>query len=235
MQGMGGGMGGMGMMGGMGGMGMMGGMGGMGGFFNVAPGKVGKIRVPTVCLEHGKDEPSPRADYRIVPIEAFTQKPEVIESCKALGYTQGSPEQIKEIQMAAQAATWHYTDGLSWEQLASKVGAEHIHGPSDPYFSPLQLRQGLQFAHEISRRVRANPAYQDDRAFRLTTLSWRRINVHSQISRAQSDQWVNRIKVRHDNLARFSWIYTFSGIRIYDLDDGGFQELHGESTIVIKS
>ena len=121
------------------------------------PGKVGKIRVTTVCLEHGKDEPSPRVSYRIVPIESFTQKPEVIEICKALGYAQGSREQVKEIQMAAQATAWHYTNGLSWEELASKVGTQHVHGPSEPYFTPLQLRQGLQFAQEIVRRVRGTP------------------------------------------------------------------------------
>ena len=64
MQGMGGGMGGMGgggMMGGMGG----GGMGMGGGMFNVAPEKVGKFKVPTVCLEHGKHDPTPRVTYEI--------------------------------------------------------------------------------------------------------------------------------------------------------------------------
>ncbi len=41
----------------------------MGGFFNVKPGKVGKLRVPTVCLEHGKPDPNPRMAYKLVPIE----------------------------------------------------------------------------------------------------------------------------------------------------------------------
>ncbi|MCS5605812.1 MAG: hypothetical protein NZ936_09510, partial [Alphaproteobacteria bacterium] len=74
-QGMGGGGGGMGMggggmgMGGGGGMGMGG--GGMGGFQNIEPGRVRKLRVATVCLEHGKKEPNPRVKYDIIPIENF--------------------------------------------------------------------------------------------------------------------------------------------------------------------
>ena len=31
-------------------------------------------------------------------------------------------------QKSAQAATWHYTDKLSWDFLASKVGYESIGG-----------------------------------------------------------------------------------------------------------
>ena len=58
----GGGMGGQGMGGGMmgGGGGMMGGGGGMmggGGMFNVAPEKVAKVKLVTVCLDHGKKDP----------------------------------------------------------------------------------------------------------------------------------------------------------------------------------
>ena len=49
-QGVGGGMGG-------GGMGMGGGGMGMGGMMNIAPEKVGQLKVPTVCLDHGKGEP----------------------------------------------------------------------------------------------------------------------------------------------------------------------------------
>ena len=50
--------------------GMMGGMGG--GFFDVAPDRVGKIKVITVCLEHGKDDPNPRVPYELRPVDAFT-------------------------------------------------------------------------------------------------------------------------------------------------------------------
>jgi hypothetical protein len=151
MGGMGGGMGGMG--GGMGGMGGMG-MGGMGGFFNVKPGKVGKLRVPTVCLEHGKTEPNPRMAYKLVPIETLTTKPEVIELCKMLGTG-------KLPQSAAQAAAWHFSDNMTWEQLAQKVGVDHLIGPSEPYFTGQEIQAAMQIAAESMRRAQENPTYKE--------------------------------------------------------------------------
>jgi hypothetical protein len=148
MGGMGGGMGGMG--GGMGGMGM----GGMGGFFNVKPGKTGRIKVATVCLEHGKAEPNPRIAYKLVPLETVTTKPEVIEVCKLLATG-------KVPQSAAQAAAWHFTDNLTWDQLAAKLGVDHLIGPDEPYFSQVDILAATRIAAEALRRVQENPAYRD--------------------------------------------------------------------------
>ncbi len=135
-----------------GGMGGMGGM--MGGMFNVDAGKTRKLKLPTVCLEHGKPDPNPRMQYKLVPIESLTRKGEVIEICKMLGTNRLE-------QSAAQAAAWHFSDNLSWEELANKVGVTHIHGPSEPFFNADQLRIGLQIASEAVRRARENPAYND--------------------------------------------------------------------------
>ncbi len=135
-QGFGGGMG----MGGMGGMGGgMGGMGGMGGgFFSIPPEKVGKLKVTTVCLEHGKDEPRPAMKYQIKPIETFTDKTEVHELCRMLGTGRIS-------QRAAQAAAWHLNCTMSWQQLAAKQ-LKFANGASQPYFSPQEIRAGMQIA-----------------------------------------------------------------------------------------
>ena len=138
---MGGGMGGGGMGGGMGGGGMGGGM------FNLAPEKVRKLRITTVCLEHGKKEPNPRTKYLIVPIEMFAQKPEVVELGKMLSTG-------KIDQSAAQAAVWHYTDGLSWNQLANKVGIQHLNGTQEPYFQVHELRLAVQLSAVAQWRVR---------------------------------------------------------------------------------
>ena len=43
---------------------------GMGGMFNVAPDKVQKLKITTVCLDHGKTEPNPRVPFKPVPIES---------------------------------------------------------------------------------------------------------------------------------------------------------------------
>jgi len=148
-RGMGGGMGGGGG-GGMGGGGMGGGGGqgggGGGGFFNLEPNKMRRIKVMTVCLEHGKKEPSPRMEYDIVPIEWMTNKPEVIEICKMIGSGQLD-------QAAAQAATWHYTDNMSWQELAQKVGRIHLNGATEPYFLRQQMIWGFRVATVAQQRA----------------------------------------------------------------------------------
>jgi hypothetical protein len=145
-QGMGGGgMGGGGMgMGGGGGMGMGG--GGMGGFQNIEPGRVRKVKVTTVCLEHGKKEPNPRVKYDIVPIENFTRNAQVIELCRMLGSG-------KLDQMSAQAAAWHLTDNLSWQQLVQKIGATHLNGTSERYFHPNQVAMGMRYVQIAQQRA----------------------------------------------------------------------------------
>ena len=134
-QGFGGGMGGMGGMGG----GMMG-----GGFMNVAPEKVSKFKVTTVCLEHGKSEPRAAIPYKIVPIEQFTQKKEVHELCKMLGYG-------KMPQRVAQVAAWALNNDMSWQALAAKR-IEHANGTWQPYFHPMEIRAAMQ----VARRHRQN-------------------------------------------------------------------------------
>ena len=133
---------------------MLGQMGGMGGFQNIEPGKVRKFKVMTVCLEHGKKEPNPRVKYDIVPIEAFTKKAEVIELCRMLGTGQMN-------QDAAQAATWHFTDGLSWPELVNKIGARHLNGRVDRYFHPNQVRLGMTYAKVASHRAKLRPSQVD--------------------------------------------------------------------------
>jgi hypothetical protein len=143
-QGFGGGMmGGMGM--GMGGMGM-GGMGG--GFFNVAPDKVAKVKLVTVCLDHGKEDPNPHIEYKLVPIESYAKDPAVTEVIKLM--LAGKID-----QHSAQAAAWHLQNGLSWQELATKIGAKHLNGTVDPYFTPIHLKRALAATNEAERRAAA--------------------------------------------------------------------------------
>ncbi|HWB13636.1 MAG TPA: hypothetical protein VG826_30705 [Pirellulales bacterium] len=142
--GMGGmGMGGMGAGGG-GGQGMGGGGGGGnmggGGMFNVPAEKEGNLKVPCVCLEHGKAEPRPQMTYTIKPIQSFTTKPGVAQMLKELGHHRID-------QRSAQAAAWHLNNGMTWEQLASET-IERADGSSYPYFAPQELQAGMQIAEE---------------------------------------------------------------------------------------
>ena len=132
----GGGGGNQGMGGGMGGMGGMGG-GGMG-MFNVAPEKVGKFKVPIVCLEHGKKDPKPNVPYKIQPLASFADKPEVYQVCRLLGLGKIS-------QRAAQVSAWHFNCNMSFAELAAKR-LRFANGASQPYFSPQELQAGLNLS-----------------------------------------------------------------------------------------
>jgi hypothetical protein len=147
MQGFGGGMmgGGMGgMMGGMGGRGMGGGMGG--GFFNVPAEKVGKLKVVGVCLEHGKKDPNPRVVYQVKPIETLAKDPQLVEVVKMI-----ARGEIR--QHAGQAVAWHVANGLSWQELAAKVGAKHLNGSTEPYFTREELELAFRAEREAARRA----------------------------------------------------------------------------------
>ena len=139
-QSMGGGMGGGGM--GMGGGGMGGGM------FNIAPEQEGRFKVATVCLEHGKKEPRANIPYEIKPIETFTAKPGVKELLTAFGNQKIS-------QRAAQAAAWHLSNDMSWEQLAAKK-IEHLNGTSEFWFSREEIQAGMQLARSAMVEAEAN-------------------------------------------------------------------------------
>jgi hypothetical protein len=119
----------------MGGMG--GGMGGMGGgFWNIAADKVGKFQLVTVCLDHGLKDPNPRVPYELVPIESYAKDPAVAEVLKLM--VKGKLD-----QHSAQAACWHLQNGMSWEELATKIGAKHLNGTVEAYFTPAHLERAL--------------------------------------------------------------------------------------------
>ena len=121
--------------GGMGGMqgGGMGGMqGGGGGAFSIPAEKTRVLRVVTVCLEHGKPEPSSRYPYKLTALESFSNDPKLAVVMESLSRGELS-------QKVAQAAAWHIANGLSWQQLAAKM-IDHAGGdPDEAYFTPEQL------------------------------------------------------------------------------------------------
>jgi hypothetical protein len=131
--------------GGMGGMG--GGFGGGGFAMNVAPEKVVKVKVPCMCLEHGKPDPTPRVAYELVPISVVAPKPEIAQICAMLGRGEIS-------QNLAQACAWHLMDGLSWEQLAALPKVKHLNGTSEPWFTIDELRAANRVVVEAGIRAK---------------------------------------------------------------------------------
>ncbi len=116
--------------------GLGGGGGGGGGFFNIAPEKVGQLKVATVCLEHGKKEPHAAVPYEIKPLEEVSQKPEVQELCRMLGAG-------KIPQRVAQVAAWHLNNDMSWDQLANKQ-LRFANGSTAPYFSRQEIQGAIR-------------------------------------------------------------------------------------------
>lgn len=122
--------------GGFGGGGQQGGLGGGGGggigVFSVPPERTAQIPLTSVCLNHGKGEPKPTMTYRLVKLETYTKDPILQELLTMVGTGQYDSR-------SAQAATWHLTDKMSWEELAAKK-IRHVGGtPDEPYFTYEQL------------------------------------------------------------------------------------------------
>lgn len=142
-QSIGGGMGGRGGMGG--GMGGRGGRGG-GGLFSIEPNKTHKESVRTVCLEHGKKDPSPSVDYTIVPIDRYTDNKTTQVLCSMLGDAEVD-------QNALQAAVWNTENGLSFDELAAKTKQEGANNPVTSYFKSNELSIGSALLEKAQERA----------------------------------------------------------------------------------
>lgn len=95
-------------------------------------GRTRTVRVTTVCLEHGRAEPSPRRAYKLVALGTFSGDPRLSLLMESLGRGELS-------QRVAQAAAWHVSSGLSWERLAAEK-IDHAGGdPDEPFFSAPEL------------------------------------------------------------------------------------------------
>ncbi|QDU30509.1 hypothetical protein ETAA8_56540 [Anatilimnocola aggregata] len=84
------------------------------GIFNIPAGRAIKIKADCVCLEYGKPEPDARMKYELKPLAEVCDKPELATMLRSLG-----DEQID--QRVAQAAAWHLTNELGWDELAGLV------------------------------------------------------------------------------------------------------------------
>jgi hypothetical protein len=135
-----------------GGLGVGGGLGG--GFFNVPPEATRRVKVNTLCLDHGKPDPTPRIPYEIRPINTYVDRPEVVEVVKA--FARG-----ELAHGAAQAATWHLNNDVSWQELATKTrGMRHPVTQRRPsWFSPLEIKLAMSIAEEARHVARSSDEY----------------------------------------------------------------------------
>ena len=131
----GGGLGGGGLGGGGGGFGGAG--GGGGGLFRVEPDRPRKMTVATVCLNHGKADPNPRMKYKLVRLAEVNDSPVVEGIC--LGLATG-----KVSQKVAQAAAWHFANGLTWDELLHKPRVVSEYTGIELFFSRLEVQAAMR-------------------------------------------------------------------------------------------
>jgi hypothetical protein len=151
--GFGGGQGGGGFGGGRGGGGGGFGGGGGGGVFNIPPGRSGRLQVKTVCLEEGKPDPRARIDYVVQPLENLNSDGKIAEMCRML-----ASDEIA--QPVAQAAAWHVTDNLSWDELLVKNRIERMDRSFVRYFHPEHVRIAQMVVNVAAERAEARAKFE---------------------------------------------------------------------------
>ncbi|MDG1894846.1 MAG: hypothetical protein P8J37_08055 [Fuerstiella sp.] len=114
--------------------------GGGPGFFSIPPEATVAVSYVSACLNHGKPDPSPRANYKLMKVDEYTKDP-VLQELIALVGT-GTLD-----HKAAQAAVWNRTDHMTWQELAAKFSYSVI--GKVRYFQSSELK----LAKEVSSRA----------------------------------------------------------------------------------
>lgn len=135
-----------------GGIGGGGGLGGGqqgGGFFSIPPERTVRVPFTSVCLNHGKPDPSPRLEYKLVSVEEYGNDEVLSELIRMVGSGQID-------QHSAQAAVWNRTDNMGWQELADKSTRGIL--SVEYYFSPQNIREGQMIMAAAADRVRERAA-----------------------------------------------------------------------------
>lgn len=104
------------------------------GLFTVPPQKTAEVSLRTVCLEHGRPDPTARMKYQVMPVEEYTSSGPLQ---KLIGRISDREVDLQ----AAQAAAWHLANGMNWTQLEQKQIVRIGGLPAERYFHPRQLQQ----------------------------------------------------------------------------------------------
>jgi hypothetical protein len=122
------------------------------GFFSIPPEKTVQVSLATVCLDHGKPDPSVRMTYELRRVEDHTDDLVLRELLR--GY---DPQ--RDQRMVLQAAAWNRANEMSWKELAAKTIRR---GPLRfPLFSRNQLKQAEELVEEADETVASSAAQSD--------------------------------------------------------------------------
>ncbi|VAX39734.1 hypothetical protein MNBD_PLANCTO02-1048 [hydrothermal vent metagenome] len=125
-------------------------------FFSIPAGKIVSIPFRSVCLEHGKKEPTRKTKLTLIPTKQFTKNKNLQELLTFVGNNRPN-------QKAIQAATWHLANNMSWQQLDEKsIQRLGGFGPQ-AYFTRAELddaRKVITLATEqVKTRVKNRKTY----------------------------------------------------------------------------
>tara|TARA_R110002095_G_scaffold102921_1_gene90235 strand:+ start:1409 stop:2269 length:861 start_codon:yes stop_codon:yes gene_type:complete len=101
------------------------------GLFTIPAEKTVRLRLQSVCLEHGKPSPSSLKTYELRPIESQVQ-----DKALVLLLTKFDPRYDDWEMM--QAIAWHLSSHMEWQELANEK-KDRVIGGGVPLFSTAQL------------------------------------------------------------------------------------------------
>lgn len=116
------------------------------GFFSIPPERTIKVSYTSACLEHGKADPTPRANYKLVKTADYTQD-RTLQAVIAMVASGRLDRQ------SAQAAVWHCSDDMSWQQLRRKY--VHTVLGKVPYFKAKELHVAQAIVQTATKQVAA--------------------------------------------------------------------------------
>ncbi len=127
------------------------------GLFTIPPEKTVRLRLQSVCLEHGKPSPSSLKKYELRPIENQVQDKALILLLKKFNPRYDDWEMM-------QAIAWHLSSHMDWRELAKQRKHRTVAG-GVPLFSTAQLLTAKKIVElaqvEVTRKKssKENPVY----------------------------------------------------------------------------
>lgn len=114
-------------------------------FFSIPPQRRVRLEFHSVCLNHGLETPSRVNRYHLVSVDEYTDNEQLKEllSWVATG---------KVPQKTAQAATWHLTDDMSYQELVAKK-EYHLGGAVTNFFSRRDVAQAKEMLEFVDRQI----------------------------------------------------------------------------------
>jgi hypothetical protein len=119
--------------------------------FSIAPERVGQLKLPAVCLQHGQPEPHAAVPYLLQRIETVSTKPELVEVCRMLGHGE-----IRQI--VAQAAAWHLANDMSWDELTHMQIKVLGSSTGQPYFTKKEIAAAKEAVGKAGDALKAQKA-----------------------------------------------------------------------------